>query len=64
MLVPSNPSKWYILQSGKGFQFHTPEFNTGYMDGFCSIAGSHYSSDADQAIFDCARGPGSISWIN
>ena len=39
----------YILQPGKGFQFHTPEFDRGYVDGFCSIAGPNYSSDADEA---------------
>jgi hypothetical protein len=42
---------WYILQPGKGFAYHTPEFNKGYVDGFCSTG--HGSSDADQATFDC-----------
>ncbi|MGA9841655.1 MAG: hypothetical protein WBQ25_05020 [Nitrososphaeraceae archaeon] len=52
----------YILQPGKGFQFHTPEFDRGYVDGFCSIAGPNYSSDADEAAFDCAHGSSSASW--
>lgn len=29
---------WYITQPGKGFAFHTQEFNQGYVDGFCSTA--------------------------
>jgi hypothetical protein len=46
-------SDWYITQPGKGFAFHTQDFNKGYVDGFCSIAGSGQGSDADQATFDC-----------
>src|SRR5712691_11100102 len=45
---------WYILLPGKGFQFHTPEFNRGYVDGFCSVD-PHGGSDADVATFDCAN---------
>lgn len=44
-------TNWYITQPGKGFAFHTQEFNRGYIDGFCSIAGS--GSDANQATFEC-----------
>jgi len=40
---------WYITQPGKGFAFHTTDFRQGYVDGFCSIAGSGAGSDADQA---------------
>ena len=40
-------------QPGKGFAFHTPEFNRGYVDGFCSIAGSGSGSDANQGTFEC-----------
>lgn len=41
---------------------HT-DFIAGYVDGFCSIAASHLSSDADQATWDCARGSDSASWV-
>lgn len=44
---------WYITQPGKGFTFHTQEFNRGYVDGFCSIAGSGAGSDANEATFQC-----------
>jgi hypothetical protein len=53
----------YILQPGKGFQFHSHEFINGYVDGFCSIAGSGASSDADEATFDCDRGFSSAAWV-
>jgi len=49
---------WYILQPGKGFQFHTWEFVKGCVTGFCSV-NPGTSSDADQATWDCARGPSS-----
>jgi hypothetical protein len=54
---------WYILQPGKGFAFHTRDFVTGYVDGFCSVAGPHMSSDSDKALWDCARGPSSAGWV-
>jgi hypothetical protein len=44
---------WYILQPGKSSAFHTQAFNKGYVDGFCSIAGSGAGSDANQATFTC-----------
>jgi hypothetical protein len=43
---------WYILQPGKGFTFHSSEFNHGYVDGFCSVD-PHGGSDSDKASFDC-----------
>ncbi len=46
-------SNWYILQPGKSSAFHTQAFNKGYVDGFCSIAGSGAGSDANQATFTC-----------
>jgi hypothetical protein len=46
-------SDWYITQPGKGFAFHTDAFNKGYVDGFCSIAGSGAGSDANGATFQC-----------
>jgi hypothetical protein len=48
----SDGCHWYILQPGKGFAFHTPEFNRGYVDGFCSVD-PHGGSDADEATFSC-----------
>lgn len=53
----------YILQPGKGFKFHSWDFNHGYVAGFCSIVGPSISSDADEAGFDCARGPESAFWV-
>jgi hypothetical protein len=44
---------WYILQPGKGFAFHTKQFNQGYVDGFCSVSRSGQGSDADEATFTC-----------
>jgi hypothetical protein len=32
-------SALYIEQPGKGPDFHTKQFNQGYVDGFCSVAG-------------------------
>ena len=54
---------WYILDPGKGFAFHSKEFDSGYVDGFCSID-PKASSDADQASFDCDKGPSSASWVS
>lgn len=45
---------WYILEPGKGFGFHTREFNQGYIDGFCSL-NPNTGSDADEATWDCTR---------
>jgi hypothetical protein len=49
--TPSN--QWYILQPGKGFNFHTREFNEGYIAGYCADKPSGVGSDADQATFSC-----------
>lgn len=54
---------WYILQPGKGFQYHTWKFVQGYVIGFCSV-NPGTSSDADQATWDCAKGPESASWVS
>ena len=59
----SDTRNWYILQPVKGFAFHTHDFIVGYVDGFCSIAGPHMSSDSDKAMWDCARGPESAGWV-
>ncbi len=48
----SDGCHWYILKLGKGFAFHTPEFNRGYVDGFCSVD-PHAGSDAEVATFNC-----------
>jgi hypothetical protein len=53
----------YILEPGNGFKFHSWDFNHGYVAGFCSIVGPSISSDADEAGFDCARGPESAFWV-
>jgi hypothetical protein len=53
---------WYVLQPGKGFAHHSWDFVKGYVMGFCSV--SHgTSSDADQATWDCNKGPESASWV-
>jgi hypothetical protein len=54
---------WYILRPGKGFTFHSWDFVRGYVTGFC-IASPGTSSDADQASWDCDKGPDSASWVN
>ena len=51
----NNCGPLYITQPGKGFANHSPEFNKNYIKGFCAAAGSHTSSDADQATFDCSK---------
>jgi len=45
----------YIIKPGKGFAFHTKEFNQGYIDGYCSLesTGGMPGMDADQATFNC-----------
>ncbi|HEY7570144.1 MAG TPA: hypothetical protein VH796_02125 [Nitrososphaeraceae archaeon] len=54
---------WYILKPGKGFAFHSWDFVTGYVTGFCK-ASPGTSSDADQASWDCDEGPDSASWAD
>jgi hypothetical protein len=49
----TNACHWYILKPGKGFAFHTPEFNRGYVDGFCAHSPPGSGSDADEATFSC-----------
>jgi hypothetical protein len=44
--------KWYILQPGKGFAFHTQDFKNGYIAGFCKSEPGG-GSDADDATFSC-----------
>jgi hypothetical protein len=46
----------YLIQPGKGFAFHTKEFNQGFIDGFCSLPGNrgqYTGSDADEGTFNC-----------
>jgi hypothetical protein len=54
---------WYILGPGKGFAFHSWDFVRGYVTGFCT-ASPGTSSDADQASWDCDKGPDSASWVD
>ena len=54
---------WYILGPGKGFAFHSWDFVRGYVTGFCK-ASPGTSSDADQASWDCDKGPDSASWVD
>ena len=54
---------WYILQQGKGFAFHSKEFNRGYVAGWCSVNPIMSGSDADEASFNCREGPDSASWL-
>jgi hypothetical protein len=49
----SDECDWYILEPGKGFAFHTEEFNEGYIDGFCDNSPPGRGSDADEATFSC-----------
>ena len=44
----SDPLKRYISQSGKGPNYHTPEFNIGYSDGFdkCTIVNNPLPSNS------------------
>ena len=49
----------YITSQGKGFAFHTPEFNKGYVAGDCSLPenhGKYVGLDADEATFNCVEG--------
>jgi hypothetical protein len=41
---------WYILEPGKGFGFHTQEFNNGYVAAICAAG---IASDADEATWNC-----------
>jgi hypothetical protein len=43
----------YILEPGKGFEFHTDEFIAGYIDGFCDNSTPGSWSGADEATFNC-----------
>lgn len=45
---------WYILEPGKGFKFHTQEFNEGYIKGFCEVNPTG-GSDADEATWSCSH---------
>ena len=54
---------WYVLEPGKGFAFHSWDFVRGYVTGFCT-ASPGTSSDADQASWDCDKGPDSASWVD
>jgi hypothetical protein len=54
---------WYVLESGKGFAFHSWDFVRGYVTGFCR-ASPGTSSDADQASWDCDKGPDSALWMD
>jgi hypothetical protein len=49
----SDGCDWYILEPGKGFEFHTQEFIDGYIDGFCDNSPPGRGSDADEATFNC-----------
>jgi hypothetical protein len=50
----SDGCDWYILEPGKGFEFHTQEFIDGYIDGFCDNSPPSHESDADEATFNCS----------
>lgn len=54
---------WYILEPGKGFQFHIWEFVRGYVNGFCNVS-PNSGSDSDEASWDCTLGPNSASWVS
>ena len=54
---------WYVLELGHGFAHQSKEFSMGYVRGFCSVS-PDTSSDADQASWDCAKGPTSASWVS
>jgi hypothetical protein len=42
-----------IMQPGKGFAFHSMEFNRNYIKGFCAVGGG--GSNTEEATFDCSR---------
>ena len=46
-MKPSDYSQY--LSQKKGFVFHTPEFNEGYIDDFCENSTQRRVSDADDA---------------
>jgi hypothetical protein len=58
-----NGCGWYVLEPDKGFAFHSWDFVRGYVTGFCK-ASPETSSDADQASWDCDKGPDSASWVD
>jgi hypothetical protein len=44
----------YIFEPGNTFYFHTKEFIRGYMQGWCTAAGTHAGGmDENEASFDC-----------
>jgi hypothetical protein len=53
---------WYILEIGKSFAFHIPDFNRGYVAGYYSISGPHTGFEAEQASWDCDKGPDSWNY--
>src|SRR6188472_3336999 len=52
----------YIWSPGHGFINQTKSFIDGYVNGFCSVAGSDASMDEDEATFWCSEGQSSASW--
>jgi hypothetical protein len=42
----------YLVEPGKGFEFHTQEFIDGYIDGFCDSSPPGRGSDTDEATFN------------
>jgi hypothetical protein len=57
-------NKIYCLDSQK-YILTVQAIVRGYVNGFCSTAlpNGLGGSDADQASFDCAKGPDSASWL-
>jgi len=49
--APSNlcGEEEYISHPGNDFEFHTPEFNMGYVAGWCSVNPSNTGSSLDTA---------------
>jgi hypothetical protein len=43
----------YITQPGKGFMFHSKEFNKNYIKGACQGQPDGVGSDADEATYTC-----------
>jgi|SRR6476619_3781306 hypothetical protein len=52
----------YISHWGNSFAFHTPEFNRGYVAGWCSVNPPHTGSSLDEALWDCDKGPDSWNY--
>lgn len=53
----------YVSQPGKGFINQTEEFAKGYVTGWCSVNPPGSGSDADEAEWDCAKGPSSAGYL-